>query len=281
MDAKTTELPRMPEQAVEVEPATPNPIRTALVNAGEMVAFVLLALRSVIQVRNYATEVLRQAGILILSSGFVIWFMQITIWAVVSINDSYLTAQFGIRSYIGSVNTLVNLRGTAPEMWGWILAAKVGCGLVAEIGSMRINEEIDAMEVMGISSRTYLIGTRLVAAWISMPFVYLIGLGFGYLSGWFMVVDVLHTDSAGGYGHTFWAFQSPLDLLFSLIWAMALGTIIIFVSCYYGYTAKGGPVGVGRNTAKSMIINMVLISVVGMVFEQLFWGGFPNSPIAN
>ncbi|WP_020498645.1 ABC transporter permease [Sciscionella marina] len=256
-------------------------VTRGLAGAGEIVSFTLQAVGSVGQTWRYVTETLRQAGILILSSGVVIWFMQITIWAVVSINDHYLTTQFGVRSYIGSVNTLVGLRGTAPEMWGWILAAKVGCSIVAELGSMRINEEVDAMHVMGVPPRPYLVGTRLVAAWIAMPFIYLVGLGLGYLSGWLFVVMVMQTDSSGGYGHTFWAFQSPLDLLFSLIWAMTLGTVIILVSCYYGYTAKGGPVGVGRNTAKSMIVNMVLISVIGMAFEQLFWGGFPNSPIAN
>ncbi|HEV7977924.1 ABC transporter permease [Amycolatopsis sp.] len=255
--------------------------RSALTNAGDMVDFVLKTFGSLGKVRLYFSEVLRQAGILVLSSGLVVWFMQITLFAVVSINVHYLTTQFGVRSYVGSVNVLVGLRGTAPEMWGWILAAKVGCGLVAEIGSMRINEEIDAMQVMGVRPRPYLVGTRLVAAWIAMPFLYLVGLGLGYLSAWIVIVDVMGTASAGGYGHTFWAFQSPLDLFFSLVWAMVLGTIIVLVSCYYGYTAKGGPVGVGKNTAKSMIVNMILISVIGMMFEQFFWGGFPNSPIAN
>ena len=254
---------------------------TALANAGHMLDFFLGTIRSLGKAWRYPSEVMRQAGILILSSGIVIWFMQITLWAVVSINIHYLTTQFGIRSYVGSVNTLVSLRGTAPEMWGWILAAKVGCGLVAEVGSMRINEEIDAMKVMGIHSRPYLVGTRVLAAWIAMPFMYLVGLGVGYLSGAFFSVVVMGTASSGGYGHTFWAFQGPLDLFFSSLWAMVLGTVIVLVSCYYGYTAKGGPVGVGQATAKSMVLNMILISVIGMSFEQIFWGGFPNSPIAN
>lgn len=267
--------------STDVSAAPVRRVRSGITSAGEMVDFVLRTLRSLANVRLYVSEVFRQAGILVLSSGLVIWFMQITLFAVVSINVHYLTTQFGVRSYVGSVNVLVNLRGTAPEMWGWILAAKVGCGLVAEIGSMRINEEIDAMQVMGVRPQAYLVGTRLIAAWIAMPFMYLISLGLGYLSAWVVVVDVMGTASAGGYAHTFWAFQSPLDLFFSLTWAMVLGTIIVLVSCYFGYTAKGGPVGVGRNTAKAMVVNMILISVVGMTFEQLFWGGFPNSPIAN
>lgn len=270
-----------PQPAAPARPPRRSRATAALESAGEMVRFWAGVFRSLRQAWAYPSEVFRQAGILILSSGPVIWFMQIAVWAVVTVNVHYLTTQFGVRSYVGSVNVLVNLRGTAPEMWGWILAAKVGCGMVAELGSMRINEEIDALKVMGIQARPYLVGTRVLAAWIAMPFMYLIGLGLGYLSGTFFAVHVMGTASAGGYAHTFWAFQSPLDLLFSLIWAMVLGTVIILVACYFGYTAKGGPVGVGRNTAKSMIVNMILISVIGMAFEQLFWGGFPNSPIAN
>ena len=66
-----------------------------------------------------------------------------------------------------------------------------------------------------------------------------------------------------------------------MIKGMTMATAIVLVGCYYGYNASGGPVGVGKNTAKSMIVNMILISVIGMMFEQFFWGGFPNSPIAN
>jgi phospholipid/cholesterol/gamma-HCH transport system permease protein len=146
---------------------------------------------------------------------------------------------------------------------------------------MRIAEEIDAMEVMGIKSRSYLIGTRLVAAWIAMPFLYVVGLGFMYLSQWMIVVFQYGSVSPGGYSLIFWLFQNPYDFLFSLIKVMLMGTVIVIVGCYYGYTAKGGPAGVGINTAKSMMVNMVLIHVIGLLTTQLFWGLSPNAPIAN
>jgi phospholipid/cholesterol/gamma-HCH transport system permease protein len=166
-------------------------------------------------------------------------------------------------------------------MWGWILSAKVGCGLVAEIGSARISEEIDALEVMGVESKPYLVATRFLGALIAMPFLYIVGLGVLYLSSWFMLVHILHTVSSGGFFSILWSFQSPLDLLFSMLWMVAVGTVIVLVGCYYGYTAHGGPVGVGRNTAKSMVVNMVLVSFLGLLAQQAFWGGFPNAPIAN
>ncbi|HZZ48020.1 MAG TPA: ABC transporter permease [Pseudonocardia sp.] len=252
-----------------------------LSNMVEMVTFFGQVFASVPRTRKYASEVLRQSGILIVSSGLVIWFMELLIGAVFAVEGHYLTRQFGASGYVGIFPALGGLRTCAPEMWGWILAAKVGCGLVAEIGSAKISDEIDALEVMGIESRPYLIATRVIAALIAMPFLYIIGLGLLYASSYVMVVHVLHTVSSGGFLTILWAFQSPLDLLFSMIWTVVLGTVVVLVGCYYGYTASGGPVGVGKNTAKSMVINMVLVSVIGLLAQQAFWGGFPNAPIAN
>ncbi|HEY9418103.1 MAG TPA: ABC transporter permease [Pseudonocardia sp.] len=256
-------------------------LTTKLTNMVEIIVFFGQAIRSIPRTRAYSSEVLRQSGILIVSSGLIIWFMQIMIGAVFAVEGNYLTRQFGAPGYVGIFPALGGLRTTSPEMWGWILAAKVGCGLVAEIGSARISDEIDALEVMGIEPKCYLVGTRLLAALVAMPFLYVTGVALSYLSSYVMIVHILGTVSEAGFLTILWAFQNPLDLLFSTLWGVLLGTIVILVGCYYGYTASGGPVGVGKNTAKSMLVNMVLVSVVGLLAQQLFWGGFPNAPIAN
>ena len=169
----------------------------------------------------------------------------------------------------------------APYMWGYILAAKVGCGLVAELGSMRISEEIDALEVMGVNPKSYLVASRVVAAWIAMPFLFIVGLGIMYTAEWLVVVVQLQSVSPGGYDLIFWLYQNPLDLVYALMKVMAMGTTVVFVGCYFGYNATGGPVGVGKATAKSMMLNMVLVHVIGMLGTQLFWGLSPNAPIGN
>ena len=161
------------------------------------------------------------------------------------------------------------------------MAAKVGCGIVAELGSMRISDEVDAMEVMGVRSLPYLMCTRLLAAWMAMPFLYIVGIGLNYLTMYYIVVEQLGGVSRGGYLYVFWLFQSPLDLVFSLSKSFAMGTVIVLVGCFYGYTASGGPVGVGRNTSKSMMVNLIMIHVIGMVGTAMFWGFAPNAPIAN
>src|SRR5256714_14409872 len=146
-----------------------------------------------------------------------------------------------------------------------MMAAKVGTGLVAEIGAMRITDEIDALEVMGISSMTFLCATRLLAAALVLPLLYLGGVGAGFFASYLAVVQQIGEVSSGGYFLIFWMFQNPPDLLYSLVKGMVMALMIVLVGCYYGYTASGGPVGVGTATAKSMVFNTVGVPPVGMV----------------
>lgn len=248
---------------------------------GEVAHFSLDILRDLPRTRRYSSEIFRQAGILIISSGMIIWAMQFVMGNICGVEGHYLLKQVGAPLYSGVFNSYCGLREMAPYMWGYILSAKVGCGIVAELGSMRIAEEIDAMETMGIESRSYLVGTRLIAAWIAMPFLFIIGLGVMYLGGYTATVVQLGGVSSGGYLYIFWLFQNPLDLTFAFAKVMAMGTVIVLVGCYFGYTASGGPVGVGRNTARSMMVNMVLVHIIGLIGTVMFWGVAPNAPIAN
>ncbi|HWU22480.1 MAG TPA: ABC transporter permease [Nocardioides sp.] len=249
--------------------------------AGDIVRFSGGVIRSFREVRLYSTEVLHQAGVLILTSGLIIWAMQGVMGTVCGLEASYTLKQIGAPLYSGIFNAFCSLREMSPYMWGYIFAAKVGCGLVAELGSMRISDEIDALEVMGIKSKAYLVGTRIIAAWVAIPFLYTVGLAVMYVTMYLVTVVQLGGVSPGGYLYIFWLYQNPLDFLYSQIKVLSYGTTIVFVGCYFGFNASGGPVGVGRATAKSMMINMVLIHVLGVLTTQLFWGLSPNAPIAN
>jgi phospholipid/cholesterol/gamma-HCH transport system permease protein len=241
---------------------------------GGIATFSFGVLKSLPEVRHYGTEVLRQAGIIILKSTGIIWFMMCMLAAEIGLEAHYLLAQLGAGGYTTADYTV------APEMFGWILSAKVGCGLVAELGSMRISEEIDALEVMGFDSRVYLVTTRVLSVMIVTPFMFVTGTGLMYILGYFLNVHVLHSVSAGGYLSVFWAFTTQQDLILSLIAGGIMGILIVLVGCYYGYNASGGPVGVGKATAKSMVINLVIVSVLGAVFQQLFFGALTRAPIS-
>ncbi|MFG1633461.1 ABC transporter permease [Pseudonocardia alni] len=231
--------------------------------------------------RRYVPEVFRQAGILIFSSALIIWFMMFIMGGQCGLEASYTLKQIGAPLYSAVFDAYCGLRELSPYMWGWILAAKVGCGYVAEIGSMRISDEIDAMEVMGIKSKSFLVGTRIAATVIAVPFMYFVGLAILYVAMYLVTVVNLGGVSPGGFLYLFWLYQSPYDMLGALTKVMVESIVIVGVGLYYGYNASGGPVGVGRATAKSMIINLVLISAIGAIGTLAFWGLDTNSPIAN
>ncbi|KRA37610.1 MULTISPECIES: ABC transporter permease [unclassified Nocardioides] len=256
-------------------------VRAALTTGGEILRFSWQVTRSLPEVRAHWTEVVRQAAILVLSSALIIWAMQFVMGTMCGTEAIYTLKQVGAPIYSGIFNAWCAVRELVPYMWGYILAAKIGCGLVAEIGSMRIAEEVDALEVMGVDSRSYLVGTRVVAAWLSMPFLYAVSLGMMSLGEILVTVYYVGGVSPGGHMYIFWLYQNPLDFLFSMVKGMTMGTAIVFVACYYGYTVRGGSVEVGKNTARSMVLNMVLIHMIGALGTQLFWGLSPNAPIGN
>jgi phospholipid/cholesterol/gamma-HCH transport system permease protein len=260
--------------------ATP---REWLASFGEIVRFCSTVVGEVfsLKVFRFFGEALRQAGLLILSSTLVIWGLIFIIGLQCGIEGAYFNRAVGSPAYAGVFAAWCDLRELVPYAFGYMMAAKVGTGIVAELGSMRISDEIDALEVMGISSMTFLCATRLLAAWLVLPFMYLAGIGAGFFASYLAVVEQIGEVSSGGYSLIFWMFQNPPDLLYSVIKAMAMATVIVLVGCYYGYTASGGPVGVGTATAKSMVLNIVLVHLIGMLGTQLFWGANPRAPIGG
>ena len=233
------------------------------------------------RVFQFFGEALRQTGILILGSTIVIWGLVFILGLQCGIEGAYFNRSVGAPAYAGVFAAWCDLREVIPYAFGYMLAAKVGTGIVAELGAMRISDEIDALEVMGVPPVTFLGATRLLAAWIVLPFMYLGAVGVAYLASWIAVVEQIGDVSSGGYFLIFWMFQNPPDLLFSLIKGMSMATVIVLVGCYYGYTASGGPVGVGRATAKSMFLNIILVHLVGMLGTLAFWGANPRAPIGG
>ncbi|MGI8428360.1 MAG: MlaE family ABC transporter permease [Solirubrobacteraceae bacterium] len=252
-------------------------------SSGDLFGFAFRVIGEVLRGRpiRFFGETLRQAGILIVSSTLVIFGLVFIIGLECGIEGGYFLRQQGAPPYAGVFTAWCDLRELVPYAFGYMLAAKVGTGIVAELGSMRISDEIDALEVMGISGMAFLCATRLMAAMIVLPFIYLCSLGAAFFASYLAVVHQIADVSSGGYFLIFWQFQNAPDLLYSLIKGMAMAIVIVIVGCYYGYNASGGPVGVGRATAKSMVLNIVSVHLIGMLGTQLFWGANPRAPIGG
>jgi len=233
------------------------------------------------RVSYFFGESLRQAGILIFGSALIIWAFVFILGLQCGVIGAYFNRSIGAPAFAGLFSAYCDLREGLPYAFGYILSAKVGTGIVAELGAMRISDEIDALEVMGIPPITFLAATRLLGAWIAFPFLYLIGIGIVYFASYIAVVEQVGDVSSGGYLLIFWMFQDSVDVLFSLAKGMAMATVIVLVGCYYGYTASGGPVGVGRATAQSMVVNIILVHIIGMLGTVVFWGANPRAPIGG
>jgi phospholipid/cholesterol/gamma-HCH transport system permease protein len=233
------------------------------------------------RVLRFFGEALRQAGILVVGSVLIVLGLVFILGLQCGIEGAYGARAVGSPSTSGAFTAICSLREVTPYAFGYMMAAKVGTGIVAELGSMRISDEIDALEVMGFDAILYLCATRLLGMWMVLPFVYVAAVAVGFVGSYVAVVQQIGEVSAGGYLQIFWMFQSPIDLLYSAIKGMAMATFVVLVGLYYGYHAGGGPVGVGTATAKSMVANILGIHIIGMVGTQVFWGGDARAPIGG
>jgi phospholipid/cholesterol/gamma-HCH transport system permease protein len=279
----------MSASAIEPGVTTAQPRRTldalkrrglSLGDAGE---FFWRVTRGVIggRVRAYFVEVLRQANNLATGSTLVVIAMVFSFGLWSGVQASYGARLVGAPAAAGAFTAVGDLREIVPLAFAYMMAAKVSTGYVAEIGTMRIREEIDAMDVMGLDSVVYLCSTRLLATWLFLPLVYGMAIATAFAAAFIAVVIQIGQASAGGYLELFWKFQSPSDFVFSGAKAMLMGTFVVLVGVYYGYRVRGGPVEVGKATARSMVVNLIGIHVIAILTTQLFWGGAPRLPIGG
>jgi phospholipid/cholesterol/gamma-HCH transport system permease protein len=250
---------------------------------GRIVGFGGLVIRRIFtgRVLRFIGETLRQASLLITGSVAVVLGLVFVLGLQCGIEGAYGSAAVGAGNIAGAITALCDLREVTPYAFGYMMAAKVATGYAAEIGAMRIGDEIDALDVMGVESITFLCATRVMAVWLVLPFLYAAAVAVAFAGSYIAVVTQVAQTTGSAYLAIFWQFQSPPDMLFSLAKAMAMATFVTIVGCYYGYTATGGPIGVGRASARSMAVNIIGIHVIGIVGTQLFWGNNPRSPVGG
>jgi phospholipid/cholesterol/gamma-HCH transport system permease protein len=180
--------------------------------------------------------------------------------------------QIGADAFTGVITALANTREITPLVAGVALAAQVGAGFTAQLGAMRISDEIDALEVMGVDSVVYLVATRVWAALITMIPLYLAALFASYLASE-LVVTKFFGLSTGTYQHYFRLYLPPLDILYSFLKAMIFAVLVTFVHCYYGYNATGGPAGVGVAAGRAIRLSIILVVVVNLFMSLILFGG--------
>ena len=231
-------------------------------------------------VRRYRKEIARLLAEVTLGSGAlaviggtvgVITAMSFFTGTEVGLQGYAALNQIGTSAFSGFVSAYFNTREIAPLVAGIALAATVGCGFTAQLGAMRISEEVDALEVMAIPSLPFLVTTRIVAGLIAIVPLYVVGL----LSSYFatrLTVTRFFGQSAGTYDHYFNQFLPPGDVLWSFGKVLVFAVVVILIHCYHGYNASGGPAGVGIAVGHAVRTSIVAINVIDLFLSMAIWG---------
>ncbi len=188
--------------------------------------------------------------------------------------------QIGTAAFSGFVSAYFNTREIAPLVASIALAATVGCGFTAQLGAMRISEEVDALEVMAIPSLPFLVTTRIIGGLIAIIPLYVVGL----LSSFFatrLVVTQFFGQSSGTYDHYFNQFLPPGDVLWSFGKVLVFAVVVILIHCYYGYNASGGPAGVGVAVGRAVRTSIVAINVLDLLMSMAIWGATTTVRLAG
>jgi phospholipid/cholesterol/gamma-HCH transport system permease protein len=262
----------------------------SLAALGSQLVFHLRALAWVPRtLRRYPKEVIRLlaqvsfgSGALAVIGGTIGVMVSLSLFtgAVVGVQGYTALNSLGTAALTGFISAYFNTREIAPLVAGLALSATVGCGFTAQLGSMRISEEIDALEVMALRSVPYLVTTRVIAGFVAVIPLYVIGLLTSYLGSRFVTVNI-YGQSAGTYDHYFWLFLPPEDIVLSFLKVLAFSVIVILIHCYYGYTASGGPAGVGRAVGRAVRLTIVAINLFDFFLSLALWGATTTVRIAG
>lgn len=257
---------------------------------GEQLAFCLSVLRSMPRtVRRYSRESLRLltevcfgTGALAIIGGTLGVMIGMTLFTglIVGLQGYSSLNQLGTAALTGFISAYFNTREVAPLSAGLALSATVGCGFTAQLGAMRISDEIDALEVMAVPSLPYLVTTRVLAGVGAVIPLYAVGLLSSYLASRQITIWV-YGQSAGTYDHYFTLFLPPQDVIYSFAKVMIFALVVIMTHCYFGYTARGGPAGVGVAVGKAVRTSIVLIAVLDFFLSLALWGSTTTVRIAG
>jgi phospholipid/cholesterol/gamma-HCH transport system permease protein len=253
----------------------------SLDDLGGQLAFSLRALAWTPRtIRRYKKEVLRILAEVTLGSGSlaviggtvgVITAMCFFTGTEVGLQGYAALNQLGTAAFSGFVSAYFNTREIAPLVAGIALAATVGCGFTAQLGAMRISEEVDALEVMAIPSLPFLVTTRIIAGLIAIIPLYVVGLLASYFATR-LTVTQFFGQSEGTFDHYFTQFLPPGDVLWSFGKVLVFAVTVILIHCYHGYNASGGPAGVGVAVGRAFRTSIVAINVLDLFLSMAIWG---------
>ncbi|WOC14300.1 ABC transporter permease [Gordonia sp. MP11Mi] len=279
--SKYTRVPRIRRGVLRVAGS----VRGGFYEAGRVVVFVVLVLCQLpIALRQYSRQALAASsslawgrGRLIADGGVVsvLAILGVAIGAGVAIEGYAGLDIVGFGPLTGVLGGLAIVRELAPTVAGIGFAAQAGCRMTAEIGSMRVSEEIDATEALGIRTIPFVVGTKLVGAMVCVVPAYLLSLVLGFVSAR-SIVTLVHGLPTGTYDHYFTQFLSLDDIGYSTLKVAVFCAVVTLTHCYFGFFASGGPEGVGIASGRAIRASIVLIVTIDLALTVLIWSLVPS-----
>lgn len=279
--------------AVQLEPAkrhqplvalgriASSPVRS-LRELGDQLSFHGAAFRAFPRtIKQYPKEIVRLLAEVSLGSGalaliggtvLVIGFLTAASGIEVGLQAYTSFDNIGVSALSGFFSAYFNTREVAPIISGIALTATVGAGFTAQIGAMRVSEEVDALEVMAVPPVPYLVTTRIIAGLIAVVPLFSIALMMCWLATR-LVVTVGYDQPPGTYGHYFDTFLIPSDFFLAMIKVLIMALVIVSICCYHGFRASGGPAGVGKAVGKAVRSALISTMFVDLIFAIAVWGG--------
>ncbi|MGH3550481.1 MAG: MlaE family ABC transporter permease [Pseudonocardiaceae bacterium] len=230
--------------------------------------------------RRYRTETTRLLAEVSFGSGALIVILGTAgVMAALSLFAGSLVGQQGFRALdslgasalTGFVTAYFNTRDIAPLIASQALTCTIGAGYTAELGAMRISEEIDALETMSVPSVPYLITTRVIAGFLAIIPMYTIGLVMSYAASR-LNVTLVNGLPGGTYDHYFTLFLPVSDVLWSYVKILTFAFVIILICCHYGYRASGGPAGVGIAVGRAVRACIVVVAIMDFFLTLAIFG---------
>ncbi|MUL47482.1 ABC transporter permease [Mycobacterium sp. CBMA293] len=252
---------------------------------GHVAVFVVTAVAHIPHaLRYYRKEVLRLIAEVGMGTGAmaviggtvaIIGFVTLAAGSLIAIQGFASLGNIGVAAFTGFFAALANIRVVAPVVTGQALAATVGAGATAELGAMRISEEVDALEVMGVKSLSFLVSTRLIAGMVVIVPLYAMAILLSFLSAQ-LVTTLFYGQSVGTYEHYFHTFLRVDDVMWSFLEVIIMSVVVLLNHAYFGYYASGGAVGVGEAVGRSMRTSLISIVTVVLLFSLALYGTDPN-----
>jgi phospholipid/cholesterol/gamma-HCH transport system permease protein len=274
-------------------PSTPQPklrrkaaaVLDGLTRIGAQAQFFADTIRSIPTVfAKYKTELLRLIATMSLGAGalaviggtvVIVAFLTLSTGALIAVQGYTQFSNIGVEALTGFASAYFNVRLIAPSIAAIGLAATIGAGATAQLGAMRINEEIDALEVIGIRSVAYLATNRVIAGVIVVIPLYCVAMLMSFLAARFGTTFI-YGQSTGVYDHYFTTFLNPTDMVWSFVQVIVMAVVIMLIHTYYGFTASGGPAGVGEAVGRAVRASLISAVFVILLMTLAIYGQSGN-----